>query len=295
MINGTTHVVPYCQGPDPSPRKPRLTPPLGTTDTHFHILGPAATYRYVVDREYTPPDAPPSSYRRLREILGVQRVVMVQPSVYGQDNSCMIASANQLGAPARMIVVLPYSAPDEELERLHNAGARGIRFILAHRGGLPLTDLQRFSERLKPLGWHIQFLLRPADLIQLEPSLTKLATPFVIDHMGLIRPSDGGVEQPAFQSLLRLFRAGHCWVKLSGGYRFSSEEAPPYRDAIPLVAALVKERPDRLLWGTDWPHVMLKGEMPNTTDLLDLMLDWVPDENIRNQILADNPQLLFGF
>ena len=284
----------YCQAPDPQPRQPRLKAPPGATDTHFHILGPATRYPYVQEREYTPPNALPTACRHLFDTLGIQRAVLIQPSVYGEDNSCMMDAVRQLGVPARAIVVLPFSTPDSELQRLHDAGARGVRFILAHIGGLPLSDLERFAERIKPMGWHIQFLLRPANLVELESRIAKLPTDFVIDHIGLIRASEGGVRQPAFQALLRLFRTGRCWVKLTGGYRISSE-APPYREVIPMVEALVKERPDRILWGSDWPHVMMKAKMPNTTELFDLLLDWVPDEKVRNQILAGNPRTLFKF
>jgi predicted TIM-barrel fold metal-dependent hydrolase len=294
MTNRGSQAAPYCQGPDPCPRKPRVAIPPGTTDTHFHILGPAATYPYGANREYTPPDALPAAYRHLRETLGVERVVLVQPSVYGLDHRCILKSASQLGVPAKMVVVVPLNTSDEELQELHDAGARAVRFILAHPGGLPLTALHRFSERVKRLGWHVQFLLRPADLIDLESSLSTLASDFVIDHIGLIRASEGGVGQAAFQALLRLFRIGRCWIKLTGGYRISSEQ-PPYREVIPLVSALLEERPDRLLWGSDWPHVMVRGGMPNTTDLLDLLTEWVPDEKVRKQILVDNPQTLFGF
>ena len=284
----------FCQAPDVNPQSPRLKAPPGATDTHFHILGPANTYPYVEEREYTPPDALPSACRKLFTTLGIQRAVLIQPSVYGEDNRCMVESAGQLGVPARMIVVLPFNTPDKELQRLHDAGARGVRFILAHIGGLPLADLERFAERVKPMGWHIQFLLRPANLLELESRIAKLPTDYVIDHIGLIRASEGGVQQPAFQALLRLFRTGRCWVKLTGGYRISNQ-APPYPEVIPLVEALVKERPDRIIWGSDWPHVMMKGKMPNTTELFDLLLDWVPDEKIRAQILSDNPQALFKF
>jgi len=294
MTNESSQVAPYCPGPNPRPRAPHVVVPPGATDTHFHILGPAAAYPYVANREYTPPDALPAAYRHLRETLGLERAVLVQPSVYGLDNRCMVRSASQLGVPARMVVVAPLTTPDDELQQLHDAGARAVRFILAHVGGLPVTDLHRFSERLKLMRWHIQFLLRPTDLIELESALAALTTDFAIDHIGLIRAAEGGVGQPAFQALLRLFRTGRCWIKLTGGYRISSEE-PPYRDVIPLVSALLEERPDRLLWGSDWPHVMVKGGMPNTTDLLDLLLEWVPDEKVRKRILVDNPQALFGF
>jgi len=287
-------MVEFCQGPDPEPRAPRLcTPPLAT-DTHFHILGPATQYPYVEDREYTPPDALPSHCRKLFHTLGIQRAVLVQPSVYGDDNSCMLASAPLLGVPTRNIAVVRSDASDKELERLHAAGTRGVRFILAHIGGVPISQLEQISERVKGMGWHVQFLLRSAALIELEPRLARLASDFVIDHIGLIRASEGGVEQPAFQALLRLFRTGRCWVKFTGGYRISSEP-PPYQDVIPLAQALVRERPDRILWGSDWPHVMVKGKMPNTTDLLDLLSEWVPDEKLRKQILVENPEKLFGF
>jgi predicted TIM-barrel fold metal-dependent hydrolase len=294
MIPGDAGMAPECQGPDPQPRQPRLNAPRGATDTHFHILGPAASYPYVAAREYTPPDALPSACRHLFDTLGIERAVLIQPSVYGEDNRCMVDSARQLGVPARMIVTLPLDTPDKELQRLHDAGARGIRFILAHIGGLPLANLERWSARIKDMGWHVQFLLRPAHIIELEARIASLATEYVIDHIGLIRPSEGGVAQPAFQALLRLFRTGRCWVKLTGGYRISAEP-PPYRDVIPLVEALLEERPDRILWGSDWPHVMVKTTMPNTTDLLDLLADHVPDETIRKQILVDNPETLFRF
>jgi predicted TIM-barrel fold metal-dependent hydrolase len=193
-----------------------------------------------------------------------------------------------------MVVVVPFETSDKELARVHQAGARGVRFILAHVGGLPLTDLERFADRIKDMGWHVQFLLRPKHLIELEPRLAKLPVDFVIDHVGLIRPSEGGPEQPAFQALLRLIRGGRCWVKFTGGYRITGE-APPYQEVFPFARTLVETRPDRLLWGSDWPHVMYKGRMFNTTELFDLLLDWAPEEKSRTQILVDNPAALFGF
>jgi predicted TIM-barrel fold metal-dependent hydrolase len=287
-------VTELCQGPDPHPRQPRLPAPLAATDTHFHIFGPTPRYPYVADREYTPPDALPAACRHLFQTLGIGRAVLVQPSVYGTDNRCAMDSATQLGVPARVIVVVPYETPDRELMRLHEGGARGVRFIIAHAGGLPLSDLDRFSARVKDMGWHIQLLLQSKDLLALEPRLATLPSDIVIDHMGFIRPADGGVEQPAFQALLRLLRGDHCWVKFSGAYRLSVE-APAYRDLSPFARALAGERPDRLLWGSDWPHAVFKGRMPNTTDLFDLLIDWVPEEKVRTRILIDNPARLFGF
>jgi len=270
-----------------------LKAPPGTTDTHLHILGPADEYPYVGHREYTPADALPSHATALFDRMGVERAVMIQPSVYGEDNRRMVTAADELGVPTRMIVVVPFEAPDSELGRLHEAGARGVRYILAHKGGLPIEHLEHHASRLKELGWHVQLLLRPQHLTELEPRLARLETDFVIDHVGLIRPSEGGMEQPAFQALLRLIRTGRCWVKLTGGYRIS-HESPPYPEAVPLARRLVSERPDRLLWGSDWPHVIVEPK-PQTTELLDLMLEWVPDEATRTQILVDNPRVLFDF
>jgi predicted TIM-barrel fold metal-dependent hydrolase len=290
----TTLSAAYCQGPDPIPKLPALHAPQFTTDTHFHIFGPEEDYAYAAEREYTPPDAPPGAYRNLASVLGVQRAVLVQPSVYNTDNSRMLGAASELGIPTRMVAVLPVQITDAELHVLHNLGVRAVRFILAHPGGLPPIEAVRFAARIKELGWHLQFLLRPADLIELEPVLTRLPIDFVVDHIGLIRASDGGTKQPAFRSLLRLFDKGRCWIKLTGGYRISAKQSP-YRDVIPLVRALCNVRADKLLWGTDWPHVMVKSKMPNTTELLDLLLEWVPDEKMRNRILVDNPATLFGF
>lgn len=283
-----------CQGPDPHPRQPRLKAPAGATDAHFHLFGPAAQYLYVPDREYTPPDALPATCRHLFQTLGIQRAVLVQPSVYGADNRCMLEGAPQLGVPARAVVVIPFATSHPELRRLHEAGARAVRFILAHAGGLPLTDLEPFAARLKDMGWHVQLLLKAPDLVALEPRLATLPSDFVIDHMAFIRPSEGGPEQPAFQALLRLLRTGRCWVKLSGVYRLSTQ-FPRYPDLLPFARALVEARPDRILWGSDWPHAVFKGRMPNTTDLYDLLLEWVPNEKTRTQILVDNPGKLFGF
>ncbi len=283
-----------CQGPDPHPRQPRLAAPAGATDCHFHILGPATRYPYVADREYTPPDALPAVCRHLFHTLGIARAVLIQPSVYGSDNRCQLETAPQLGLPARVIVVVPPDTPDQELARLHADGVRGVRFILAHAGGLPLDALERLSARVKDMGWHLQLLLRPHHLVELEPRLARLPSDFVIDHLGLVRPAEGGLEQPAFRALLHLVRGGRCWVKLTGAYRLSAE-APPYLDLVPFARALVEARPDRLLWGSDWPHAVFKGRMPNTTDLFDLLIDWVPDETARRGILVENPARLFGF
>jgi predicted TIM-barrel fold metal-dependent hydrolase len=281
-----------CQGPDPHPRKPRMKMPAGATDTHFHLFGPAPRYALVDEREYTPPVITPAQARHLFDTLGIERAVVIQPSVYGEDNRAQLEGAAEVGIPVRAVVVAPYEASDRELAKLHEQGARGLRYILAHPGGLPVANLERHAERIKDMGWHIQFLAKGPQLLELAPRIEKLACPVVIDHIGMIRPVDG-VAHPAFQAVLRLMRQGH-WVKLSGAYRLSQEQ-PPYRDLIPYVRELVAAHPDRIVWASDWPHAFVKGTMPNTTDLLDMLEEWVPDEAARRRILVDNPTALYGF
>jgi predicted TIM-barrel fold metal-dependent hydrolase len=281
-----------CQGPNPHPRRPRFALPPGATDTHFHLFGPASRYPLVEVREYTPPLVAPEDARHFFATLGIERAVVIQPSVYGDDNRAQLEGAAAIGIPIRAVVVTPCGTSDRELARLHDQGARGLRYILAHPGGLPLSDLERSAERISELGWHIQFLARGAQLVELMPRIEKLACPVVIDHMGMFRPADG-IAQPAFQAVLQLIRQGH-WVKLSGIYRLS-QQPPHYRDLSPFVNELVATRPDRIVWASDWPHAFVKGEMPDSTGLLELLPEWVPDDATRRRILVDNPAVLYGF
>lgn len=284
--------IPLCQGPDPHPRKPHFNMPAGATDTHIHLFGPQSRYPLVDLREYTPQLVTPALARQLFNTLGIQRVVVIQPSIYGKDNRAQLEGAREIGIPTRAVIVARYDISDNELTALHEQGARGLRYVLAHPGGLPLADLERWAARAKELGWHIQFLAKGQQLLEIAQRLEKLACPAVIDHIGMFKPGDG-LDQPVFRAVLRLLQQGH-WVKLSGAYRLS-EQAPPYRELKPFVAQLVAARPDRLVWASDWPHVFIKTPMPNTTDLLDALADWVPDETTRNRILVDNPAALYGF
>jgi predicted TIM-barrel fold metal-dependent hydrolase len=287
-----TESAALCQAPDPHPRHPRLRIPSGATDTHFHLFGPQQRYPLVDSREYAPPLISPAFARALFDALGMQRAVVIQPSVYGEDNRAQLEGAEEVGITTRAVVVTPYATSDREMERLHRQGARGLRYILAHPGGLPLDDLERWGGRLKELGWHIQFLAKGPQLIALMPRIETLACPAVIDHIGMIHPEEG-LDQPAFQCVLRLLRRGH-WVKLSGAYRLT-QEPPPYRSLMPYIARMVAERPDRLVWASDWPHVFVKGAMPHTTDLLDALAEWVPDDETRRRILVDNAAMLYRF
>jgi predicted TIM-barrel fold metal-dependent hydrolase len=276
--------------------------PGGATDTHIHLFGPQSKYRYVEGREYTPPDATPEAARHLFRTMKIDRAVVIQPSVYGMDNSAQLELAQRIGIPTRAVVVVPYETPDRELSRLYGLGARGLRYTIAHPGALEISNLERHAERMKEVGWHIQFLMKAHQLLELEERLARLPTTIVIDHIGYLRASEG-LQQPVFQALLRLLKLAHVWVKLSGVYRLSV--APPYADLAPYVNAVVETAPDRVVWASDWPHASIRGVMkspsggdwvpPNTTDILDALAGWVPDADLRKRILVDNPARLYGF
>lgn len=282
-----------CRPPDPAPRPPRLTAPAGATDCHIHIFGPPDAYPYVPERAYTPPDASPAAFRHLADTLGIERVVVIQASVYGLDNSCLLAALPEMGRPARAVVVVRPDVPDAELDRLHAAGARGARIIATHPGGPGLDGVEGLAHRLAERGWHLQFMLSPAQMVALEERLAALPCPVVIDHFAGI-PAAGGIGQPAFQALLRLMRSERAWAKLSAAYHCSALP-PPYPDLAPFAQALIETAPDRLVWGTDWPHPHFQGEMPNTTVLFDRLADWLPDAGLLHRVLVDNPARLYGF
>ncbi len=231
--------------------------------------------------------------RKLYATLGIQRVVVIQPSVYGSDNRCQLELGAALGMPFRAVVVPQSDPTDSELKLLHQQGARAIRYILAHPGGLDLASLERSADRAREFGWHLEFLLKPAQLIELENRLAKLSCAVSFDHLAFINPRDG-IEQPAFQALLRLLQSGNAWVKFSGAYR-ATGEAERYDALLPLAREIVATNPDRIVWGSDWPHVGQKTHMPRTTPLLNLLAQWAPDDQLRRKILVDNATALYGF
>jgi predicted TIM-barrel fold metal-dependent hydrolase len=195
-----------------------------------------------------------------------------------------------------MIASLRADVSDAELERLNSAGVRGIRYTIGHAGAAPLEEMPEMARRIASLGWHVQLHVMSDcgrdPLAEMQGALSSLPVDVVLDHVGSVRPS-GGINQPTFKALLGLLETGRCWVKLSAAYRVA--EAPPYAEMKPFVDAMLEVNPDRLLWGSDWPHVAFKGKMPNTADLLDQMLTWVPDELMRTRILVENPARLYGF
>lgn len=285
--------IPGCQPYNPDPGKPRLKIPPGSCDCHAHIFGPQNKYPYTPNRSYTPPDASIAAYRRMLAALGFEHGVIVQPSVYGTDNRCtrdaVVASAGKW----RGVAVVDPGVSASVLSELHRDGFRGVRINLLFKGGLQLDALEQIARAIGPLGWHVQLLLDGRDLPELAWRLERLPVDFVVDHMGHM-PASLGVQHTGFQTLLRLLRGGKCWVKLSGAYRISSKPLP-YDDAVPFARALVETAPDKLVFGTDWPHPSITVPMPQDAALLDIFGTWVPDENTRRRILVENPARLYDF
>lgn len=286
--------IPICQGPDPSPRIPRISVPAGACDTHAHVFGPADKYALNEDRTYTPPDATLATYQRLLRILGVERAVLVQPSVYGTDNSAMLDALAEAGKNYRGIAVVDIGVSEKQLKALHKAGVRGIRVNLLYKGGVSLAILNRLANKIKDLGWHVQLLVDVSDCPEFWRIADSLPVDLVIDHMGHM-PAQKGVDDPGFQGLLSLVREGRAWVKLAAPYRTTARGDIPYSDVAGLANALIEAGPDRVIWASDWPHPHVQIAMPNDGDLVDMLAEWAPDEDLRQQILVDNPAKLYGF
>jgi predicted TIM-barrel fold metal-dependent hydrolase len=286
--------IPFCQGPNPDPGTPIHSTPSEAWDCHVHIFGPVEQYPFTPNRSFTPPEASLAAYRRMLAALGIAHAVIVQPSVYGTDNRCTLDSVAAAGGRWRGVAVVDPGVSEQELERLHAAGFRGVRVNVLFRGGLTLGALERLARTIAPLGWHLQLLLDGRDLVELAPRLRQLPVQIVIDHMGHV-PTSAGVEHPGFQILLQLVREGRCWVKLSGAYRLSAELHYPYDDVVPFARALIEADASHMVWGSDWPHPAVSGSIPKDAQLLDLLAVWAPDTEMRRRILTENPARLYGF
>ena len=288
--------IPFCPPPDPDPGRPKLVAPAGATDCHAHVFGPERKYAYSPARGYTPPDASLEAFLEVHKALGIDRAVLTQPSVYGTDNSAMLDAMAR--HPGRILGVAAVNAgvTDEELEDLNAKGVRGVRVNLADKGGNPfdsMADVRRFSERLQPLGWHLELLIHVNDFPDLKQTFTDYPVDIVVGHLGYMKSPDT-IDHPGFQEFLDLVRGGNCWVKLTGSYRITGAEQPPYPDVISVAQALIEANPERMIWGTDWPHPSHYRGMPSDAYLLDQLLDWTDAATIR-KILVDNPEKLFGF
>ena len=280
---------------------PEWRAPSLSCDSHFHVFGPADRYPYGADLRYAPPHAPLSEFLALAGRLGFERFVFVQPSAYGRDNACMLDAMREVGLDAaRGIVDIDENAPDAELERLNAAGVRGVRVnvnpIKPPEPGFSKTMLariERLNRRCAELGWMLDFLTPGWLTRELLPTFKKLDVDFTIAHMGMFLAREG-VDQPGFQELLDFLRHGdgRCWVKLTGTYRMSTAQG--FADAAPLARSLIETAPERIIWGSDYPHLSFADKV-GTIELFNLLGRWAPEDAVRRQILVDNPQKLFGF
>ncbi|WP_406625908.1 amidohydrolase family protein [Acidovorax sp. SDU_ACID1] len=276
-------------------RPARTLPPLAC-DSHMHIFDT----RFAPSPHWkrTPPDAPVAAYRLLQQRLGTQRTVVVTPSTYGTDNACTLDALDQFGDSARGVAVVTHGVGDAELDRLHARRVRGLRvnFVTPQSWGETtpemLTTLARKVARLE--GWHIQVFMHPEQIVALEGVLAALPVPLVVDHLGRIDPAEGTAAE-GYGVLRRLLDGGNTWVKLSGAYMRSTVHGPSYADTLPLGRALAQAAPERLVWGSDWPHTTEAPGTVNDADLVDLLHAWAGPDAAMDRILVDNPARLYGF
>ncbi len=270
---------------------PKLKAPPGTCDTHMHIYN--AKYPTAPTAKVVAPPASVSDYKKMCARLGIERTVVVQPSMYGKDNRCTLEAMAEIGPNARGIAVVDESVSDAELDRLTRLGIRGIRFFMLAGAPLPWSSLEQMSARVAPFGWHVQLQLDGRELPEHEAVLNRLKSGLVIDHTGkFLEPV--APDHPGFVALLRLVDKG-TWVKLSAPYETSKKGPPHYDDVGRLAKLLVNAAPERMVWATNWPHPTPGASVPDDALMLDLLLNWVPDERTRKKVLVDNPAQLYGF
>ncbi|MGM3389194.1 amidohydrolase family protein [Stutzerimonas stutzeri] len=273
--------------------KPRLKVPALACDCHHHIYDRA--YPYVDDRNL--PDASVADYLQLRSRLGLSRSVVIQPSSYGVDNRCLLAALAELGESSRGIAVVNNEVTDAELNALQAAGVRGIRFNFGAGSATSPDMIAPLSERIAPLGWHIEVHAGADALLALEPTFKDLPVQIVFDHFGRL-PYPEPMLHAAYRMITDLLDRERAWVKVSGAYQESQRASSGYDDVRPLAQAFIKQAPERIVWGTDWPHPSLQTKqkpMPDDAALLDLLGDWVGDEVRLQQVLVENPARLYGF
>lgn len=281
-------------GPQRPVRRPDFALPPGSTDCHAHLFGPVARYPYAPDRLYSPVESGADDYMHMLDTLGLDRAVLVQGSAQGTDNQILLdAIARQ---PHRLlgIAVVPADISDADLQALDRGGIRGIRMSNTLHPAVPLSLVSEFGRRVQPLGWHLQLHLgRVEDLLALRETIERSPVPILLDHMASVTSQDA-IDGAGVRAMLELARLPHVWVKIAAYYR-RSQAGPPYSDMGPLVRALLQACPDRLVWGSNWPHPVHDREVPDDTDLLNAFGGWVTDPALRARILVDNPQRLFGF
>ena len=284
VLEGTAD-APVCLPPRPLSRQPRLALPAGTVDTHFHVVRSGAPL--AATRSYTPSVATLDEWLDLADSVGIAKGVVVQPSVYGFDNSVLIEALRAAPDRLRGIVVVSPETPSIELKELDRLGVRGVRWNTRNLGGLALDSVRPLAERIASFGWVLQFLVRPEQLPDLAAMAPSFGLPVIVDHLGFTTLSRA-TRDATIAQMRRLLDAGNCYVKISAPYRLGGEP----EDFAVVARALVQSHPDRLLWGTDWPHTEMYKVVPDDADLIDSIDAWLP-QSARQKILADTPNALF--
>ena len=274
--------------------KVRFTVPDGACDSHHHIYDPR--FPYNPKAVLTPPYATVQDYKALQKRLGTSRNVMVQPSTYGTDNSCLLDVLAQMGESARAVCVVNSSVTDAELKKLHAAGTRGVRIQFGLGNPVGADEVMPLARRIAAMGWHIQTNMPPEQLVQMESTLLGLPCPVIVDHLGRAVDAKG----PQYVTVRKLLDSGHGWVKLSGAYLYGGGTAPDYTGASEAAMGYLKAAPERCVWGSDWPHPDATKKlnpvaMPDDVTLLNLMPKWAPDAKLRHRILVENPEKFYGF
>ncbi|MYE12915.1 MAG: amidohydrolase family protein [Gammaproteobacteria bacterium] len=279
----------------PNPSKPAFRPPPGAVDAHCHVFGPEARFPFAPERKYTPCDAGKEQLWALRDHLGFSRNVIVQATCHGADNRALVDALADANGRARGVATVRRDVSVEELAALDEAGVRGVRFNFVKRlvDKLPHADLVTIGEKVAPLGWHVVIYFEAAELPEIRDLVTRLPTPVVVDHMG--RPDvTQPVEGETFQAFVRLLaEQENFWTKVSCPERLSVSGPPDYADVVPFARHLVERFPDRVLWGTDWPHPNMKSHMPDDGRLVDFLLRIAPTQALRQALLVDNPMRLY--
>lgn len=285
---------PTCAPYDPHPHQPQFRPPPLACDSHFHVFGPADKFPYAPQRTFTPHDAPKEMLFALHRMLGFERGVFVHSSCHGDDHSVLVDMLKAGGGRYRGVALLKADTPVSEIKRLHDAGVCGARFhFFSHLGAAAAyDDIRAVIAKIAPLGWHVAIHVGGQGVLEQYDFIRSITAPVVIDHIGRIDIEEG-LGGAAFAALRRLLDRGNIWVKLSGTDRIS-KQPPHYRDAVPFARALAEHAPERVVWGSDWPHPNHTA-VPNDGTLVDLIPEIAPDATTRHLMLVENPAKLFGF
>lgn len=278
-----------------NPSRPAFRPPAGAVDAHCHVFGPEAQFPFAPERKYTPCDASKEQLFALRDFLGFERNVIVQATCHGNDDRALVDALSHSSGRARGVASVARDVSDAELQAMHAAGVRGTRFNFVRRlvDFTPREVLAEIAQRIAPLGWHVVVYFEAEDLPELWDFFTALPTPVVVDHMG--RPEvTQAVDGPQFARFLKLMREHvNVWSKVSCPERLSKSGPPGYDDVVPFARALVEAFPERVLWGTDWPHPNMKSHMPDDGKLVDYVPRIAPTPELQRKLLVDNPMRLY--